>query len=162
MAESRRREGRGACAAARSPLSRWGGRRLLAGLATLFVTLWLGCGAAAFAGQPSPTNLSSTEHVKALALEWYEHMQSGQIDRTQLAKAYSDQLTDDAVQEMARYLKTYGPADGAQILQTRTMGRQTFYLVKLFLQRGDAMALLIGLDEAGKITGIAPANMGQG
>jgi len=42
------------------------------------------------------------------------------------------------------------------------MGRQTFYLVKLFLQRGDAMALLIGLDEAGKITGIAPANMGQG
>jgi hypothetical protein len=133
-------------------------RLIFAGLAAHFVALWMECGAAAFAGQPSPTNLSSTEHVKALALQWYEYMQSGHIDRTQLAKAYSDQLTNKAVQEMARYLKTYGPAHGAQILQSRTIGHQTFYLVK----RGDAMALVIGLDEAGKITGIAPANMGQG
>jgi uncharacterized protein YuzE len=33
--------------------------------------------------------------------------------------------------------------------------------VKLFLQRGDAISLLIGFDENGKITGITFPSMGQ-
>ena len=37
--------------------------------------------------------------VKALALRWYTQMQVGQLDRSQLAPAYSAQLTGDAVRE---------------------------------------------------------------
>jgi hypothetical protein len=33
--------------------------------------------------------------------------------------------------------------------------------VKLFLQRGDALSLLIGFDESGKITGITFPSMGR-
>ena len=65
-------------------------------------------------------------------------MQKDQIDRTQLAADYSAQLTDDAVQAMSRYLKghEYGaPPTGAQVLKTRTIGEQTFYMVKLVFPR---------------------------
>jgi len=42
----------------------------------------------------------------------------------------------------------------AEILQSRTMADQTFYLVKLIFPCGDAASLLIGFDAQGKITGI--------
>jgi hypothetical protein len=41
-----------------------------------------------------------------------------------------------------------------QILQTRTIADQKFYLVKLIFPRGDAASLLIGFGADGKITGI--------
>jgi hypothetical protein len=62
---------------------------------------------------------------------------------------------------MSRYLKSYGPATGDEIVQSRQIENQTFYVVKLFLQRGDAISLLIGFDENGKITGITFPSMGQ-
>jgi hypothetical protein len=56
---------------------------------------------------------------------------------------------------------TYGPATGDEIVQTRKIQDQTFYVVKLFLQRGDALSLLIGFDESGKITGVTFPSLGQ-
>jgi hypothetical protein len=72
------------------------------------------------------------------------------------------QLTDDAVQAMSRYLKEheYGaPPTGAQVLKTRTIGEQTFYVVKLVFPRGDAASLLLGFNAEGKITGISLMSM---
>jgi hypothetical protein len=100
--------------------------------------------------------------VETLALEWFAQMQTGQIDRTQLAADYSAQLTDDAVQAMSRYLKEYKygtSPTSAQVLKTRTIEEQTFYVVKLVFPRGDAASLLLGFNAEGKITGITLMSM---
>jgi hypothetical protein len=56
---------------------------------------------------------------------------------------------------MARKLKQYGATPmGAQVLRTRSFEDQTIYLVKLLFPRGDAAAMLVGVDTDGKITGI--------
>lgn len=100
--------------------------------------------------------------VEAIALQWFERMRTGQIDRTQLTTQYSAQLTDGVVHRMSTYLNEYkyGAAPiGAKILRTRTDGEQTFYDVKLTFPRGDAASLLFGFNEAGKITGIVLMSM---
>ena len=129
---------------------------------TLVASLLTGSVAAALAGPPPPSSLRTENSVETLALEWFAQMQTGQIDRTQLAADYSAQLTDDAVQAMSRYLKEYkyGPSPtGAQVLETRTIGEQTFYAVKLVFPRGDAASLLLGFNAQGKITGISLMSM---
>jgi hypothetical protein len=63
----------------------------------------------------------------------------------------------DAVLAMSRYLKEYkygSSPTGAQVLKTRTIEEQTFYVVKLVFPRGDAASLLFGFNAEGKITGI--------
>jgi hypothetical protein len=71
---------------------------------------------------------------------------------------YSAQLTDAAVQGMSHYLQKYSygaPATGAEILNRRTMAKQTLYEVKLLFPRGDAASLLFGFNPEGKITGVS-------
>jgi hypothetical protein len=100
--------------------------------------------------------------VEAIALQWFERMRTGQIDRTQLTAQYSAELTDDVVHKMSAYLTEYkygASPTGAKILRTRTVGEQTFYDVKLTFPRGDAASLLLGFDEAGKITGLVLMSM---
>ena len=48
---------------------------------------------------------------------------------------------------------------GAQVLKTRKIGAQTFYVVKLVFPRGDAASLLLGFNVEGKITGISLMSM---
>lgn len=127
--------------------------------AALLATLCTG--SASFGDQVPSIDPTSSDSVKTVALEWYEHLQAGQIDRTQMTMEFSEHLTDDAVQEMSRFLMTYGSASGGEIVKSRTIQDQTFYLVKLLLERGDALSLLIGFDENGKITGITFTSMGQ-
>jgi hypothetical protein len=118
-------------------------------LITLVAALLTGGVSMALADPPT------ADEVKAQALRWYTQMQVGQLDRTQLAAAYSAQLTDDAVREMTHNVNLYGASPtGTEILQSRTMADQKFYLVKLIFPRGDAASLLIGFDTQGKITGI--------
>jgi hypothetical protein len=113
-------------------------------------------------GEPAlPIDPSSADSVKVLALDWFARLQAGQIDRTRMTSALSRALTDDSVEEMSRYLKAYGPATGDEITQNRRIEDQTFYVVKLFLQRGDALSLLIGFDDGGQITGVTFPSMGQ-
>jgi len=129
---------------------------------TLLAALLTGSVAAALAGSPPPSSVPTENSVETLALEWFAKMRTGQIDRTQLAADYSAQLTDDAVQAMSRYLKEYeygASPTGAQVLKTRTIGEQTFYVVKLVFPRGDAASLLLGLNAEGKITGISLMSM---
>ena len=114
------------------------------------------------AASPPPSSVQAENNVEALALEWFAQIRTGQIDRTQLAADYSAQLTDDAVQAMSRYLKEYkygASPTGAEILKTRTIGEQTFYVVKLAFPRGDAASLLLGFNTEGKITGISLMSM---
>jgi hypothetical protein len=132
---------------------------------TLLAALLTGSVAAALAGSPPPSSVPTENSVETLALEWFAKMRTGQIDRTQLAADYSAQLTDDAVQAMSRYLKEYeygASPTGAQVLKTRTIGEQTFYVVKLVFPRGDAASLLVGLNAEGKITGINIVGMAGG
>jgi hypothetical protein len=110
----------------------------------------------------SPPAATGDDGVSALALQWFAAMQTGQIDRSQLAPDYSAHLTDSTVKETAQYLKdhAYGASPvGTQIVRTRTIGEQKFYVVKIVFPRGDAASLLLGLDAAGKITGISLMSM---
>ena len=128
----------------------------------LVAVLLAGSTVAAFAGSPPPPGGPPESRVEILALEWFERMRTGQIDRTQLTADYSAQLTDAAVQAMSRYLKehAYGSSPtGAQVLRTRASGEQTFYVVKLAFPRGDAASLLLGFNSDGKITGISLMSM---
>jgi hypothetical protein len=129
---------------------------------TLLAALLTGSVAAALAGSPPPSSVPREKSIETLALEWFAKMRTGQIDRTQLTADYSAQLTDDAVQAMSRYLKEYeygASPTGAQVLKTRTIGEQTFYVVKLVFPRGDAASLLLGFNAEGKITGISLMSM---
>jgi hypothetical protein len=122
--------------------------------------------ASGIAGLPTAIQAQSSrltdKSVEAIALQWFEQMRTGQIDRTQLTTEYSAQLTDDAVKKMSAYLNEYKygvSPTGAQILRTRIVGEQTFYDVKLTFPRGDAASLLFGFNGEGKITGIALMSM---
>ena len=130
-------------------------------IAVLFAGALLNCIAAAPAVHAQGM-VRTEKSVEAIALQWFEQMRTGQIDRTQLTTEYSAQLTDDAVKKMSAYLNEYkyGAAPtGAQVLRTRTIGEQTFYDVKLTFPRGDAASLLLGLNAEGKITGIVLMSM---
>src|SRR5260370_29802917 len=95
--------------------------------------------------------MSAEDGVKALALQWFLQMQAGKIDRTQYTPAYGALLTDDAVKAMSHHLNQYGASPTrAEILQRRSAGHQTFYMVKLLLPRGDAASILYGLDHHGQ------------
>jgi hypothetical protein len=129
---------------------------------TLIAALLTGSVAAALAGSPPLSSAPTENNVEGLALEWFAKMRTGEIDRTQLAADYSAQLTDDAVQAMSRYLKEYkygASPTGAEVLKTRTIGEQTFYVVKLVFPRGDAASLMLGFNAVGKITGISLMSM---
>jgi hypothetical protein len=124
-------------------------------LATLFPA------SSTFGDQTLPIDPTLADSVKAFALEWFGHLQAGQIDRMQMSTELSESLTDDSVKEMSRIVTSYGPATKDEIIENRKIDDQTFYVVKLFLQRGDAVSLLIGFNEGGKITGVTFPSMGQ-
>lgn len=111
-------------------------------------------------GAAAQTSTLTDKRVEALALQWFEQMRTGQIDRTQLTVDYSAQFTDKAVKTMSAYLNRYGASpSAAKILLTRTIGNQTFYDVKLLFPRGDAASFLFSFDTQGKIAGIALVSM---
>jgi hypothetical protein len=102
------------------------------------------------------------DNLEGFVLNWFAQMQAGQIDRTQLAPEYSGHLSDEAVQQMSRFLTEYhfGTSPlGAQILRRHASGDQTFYLAKILFPRGDAASLLFGFNQNGKITGISLMSM---
>jgi hypothetical protein len=131
----------------------------------LVAALFTGTAPAASAGSPPQSSARTDKTVETLALDWYAKMQTGQIDRTQLAAEYSAQLTDDAVQAISRFLKENdngASPTGAKIVKTDTVGDQTFYVVKILFPRGDAASLLVGLNAEDKITGISIVGMAGG
>jgi hypothetical protein len=111
---------------------------------------------------PAPTGALTDKSVETIALQWFERMRTGQIDRTQLTAQYSAQLTNELVHKMSAYLNEYkygASPIGAKILRARAAGEQTFYDVKLTFPRGDAASLLLGFNDKGKITGIVLMSM---
>jgi hypothetical protein len=125
--------------------------------AMLILALWIGGLVDGFASPAAPNASLTQSDVESLALNWFERMRKGEIDRGQLTSGYSRQLTAEAVQELAKFLQTYEYAAaplGAQVLLKRSSGAQTFYIVKIVFPRGDAASLMFGFNEEGKITGI--------
>jgi hypothetical protein len=106
------------------------------GQAALLAALLTGLIAPAFGDQTTP----STDSVKTFALEWFKHLQAGQIDRTQMTTAFSEHLSDEAVKEMSRYLKSYGPATEDEIVQSLLVKDHT---VVVFDLRGMGLSSLI-------------------
>jgi hypothetical protein len=116
--------------------------------------------ATALADPTPPAGVPTEDGMRAFALQWFAQMQAGKIDRTQYTAAYGAQLTDAAVQAMSHQLNQYGASPiRAEIMQKRSVDKQTFYQVKLVFPRGDATSLLFGFDAEGKITGVAIMSM---
>ena len=141
------------------------GRKIIT-LFVMSVPLWVrpvdAQNSAAAPSAAQPPTVPTDSSVEALALDWFAHMEAGQIDRAQLTAAYNSQLTDGAVKDMAQYLKDHDYSvrpSSAQVLENRKSGDQTFYVVKLVFPRGDAASLMFGFDAAGKITGISLMSM---
>ena len=89
-------------------------------------------------------------------MHWFTEMMAGRTDHSQYSPAYAEQVTDEAVTEMAQDLNRYGASPlRAEIVKHQERGDQTFSIVKFVFPRGDATSLLFGFDAAGKITGIA-------
>ncbi len=94
--------------------------------------------------------------LSAWAMRWFTEMMAGRTDRTQYAPVFAPEVTDAAIARMARDLNAYRAEPlRAEIVQTRTVGDQTFAVVKFVFPRGDATSLLFGFDAAGRITGVA-------
>ncbi len=126
----------------------------------LAVAFGAAAGAAEFA--LAPANSIDARSVEGLALDWFQRMRKGEIDRSQLTPEYSAQLTDDAVRGMSKFLGKYeygAQPIGAQLLLQRSSGKQTFYIVKIVFPRGDAASLMFGFDADGKITGVSLLSM---
>jgi hypothetical protein len=133
----------------------WRGRAGPFGLAALALS-------AISAAAGAPASPPSDAVFRSLALQWFERMHAGTIDRTQLSAAYSAQLTDEAVRMMARRMQSsdYGAAPlQAEIVSTGRCAVETFAIVKLIFPRGDFASLLIGLDPDGKIAGLGLMSM---
>jgi hypothetical protein len=110
----------------------------------------------------APVNVTTDDAMESFALQWFEQMRRGQIDRTQLEVRYNAHLTEEAVQGMSRFLRAYeyGASPlAAQVVRTHSAEGQTFRLVKLVFPRGDAASLLFGFDQARKITGVSLLGM---
>jgi hypothetical protein len=66
---------------------------------------------------------------------------AGRTDHSQYSAAYAEQVTDDAVKGMSQALNRYGASPlRAEIVQTRKIDEQKFYVVKFVFPRGDAIA----------------------
>jgi hypothetical protein len=114
----------------------------------------------AHADSAPPAGAPTEVSVTAFAMQWFTEMQAGRTDRSQYAAAYSPQVTDDAVKAMSHSLDAYGASPlRAEIVQTRKIDDQTFYVVKFVFPRGDATSLLFGFDAEGKITGVGVGGM---
>ena len=80
---------------------------------------------------------------------------AGRSDRPLAICAHRAQVTDDAVKAMLHALNRYGASPlRAEIVQTRRIDEQTFYIVKFVFPRGDATSRLFGFNTAGKITAV--------
>lgn len=120
--------------------------------------------AAGFASVHAKLKISvpGDDNLEGRVLNWFAQMHAGQIDRTQLAPEYNAHLSDEALQQMSRFLSEYhfGASPlGAQIVRRHASGDQTFCLAKILFPRGDAASLLFGFNQNGKITGISLMSM---
>jgi hypothetical protein len=130
------------------------------GVSVLVAGLSAGPVAPARAAAASPVGASTEASVTAFAMHWFTEMQAGRTDRPQYTPAYGAQVTDDAVKTMSHALNQYGATPlRAEIVQTRKIDDQSFYIVKFVFPRGDATSLLFGFDAAGKITGVGVGGM---
>jgi hypothetical protein len=130
------------------------------GASVLVAALSIGPIVPARADAAPPAGAPTEASVTAFAMHWFTEMQAGRTDRSQYTPAYGTQVTDAAVKEMSHALNEYGASPlRAEIVQTRKIDDQTFYIVKFVFPRGDATSLLFGFDAAGKITGVGVGGM---
>ena len=79
----------------------------------------------------------TADSVQKSAVEWFDRMRAGQIDRTQLSDDFNAQLTRPTVETTSRFLQAHGfvvPPTAAKLLGTRTAKDETIYTVKLSLR----------------------------
>src|ERR1700722_17697995 len=104
----------------------------------------------------APTALSA-ERVQKSAVEWFDRMRTGQIDRTQLSADFNAQLTDATVETTSRFLQAHGYVESptaATLVDTKTAGDETLYTVKLSFAQGKATNLQISVGDDGKYNDI--------
>ena len=103
------------------------------------------------------------ESVESLPMQWFDRLQTGAINRDELAPEYSDQLTGAEGRPVSSDVRdhAYGvPPQAAEIVSRRRTDDPTIYVVKLIFPRGDCASLLIGLKATGdtaRIGGISVA-----
>ena len=126
------------------------------------VAMLLSCGIGARFAAAGPAALTA-DSVQKSALEWFDRMRTGQLDRTQLTADFNAQLTDETVETTSRFLQAHGyvePPAEAKLVDTRTAGDETLYTVRLSFASGKAANLQISVSGDGKISDISLLNTG--
>jgi hypothetical protein len=126
------------------------------------VAMLLSCGIGPGSAAAAPAALTA-DSVQKSALEWFDRMRTGQIDRTQLTADFNAQLTDETVETTSRFLQAHGyvePPAEAKLVDTRAAGDETLYTVRLSFARGNAASLQISVGGDGKISDISLSNTG--
>ncbi|HKM63880.1 MAG TPA: hypothetical protein VJY39_15455 [Acidisphaera sp.] len=130
------------------------GRRRV-GRLVLLATLAFAAIAPARAADAGPPSASPSDaRVIALAMHWLTEIQAGRSNPSLYTPFYRTQVDASAIRRMSRLLAAFGPPLRAEIVTTRSFRDQTIYLIKFVFAHGDTTGLIIGLDDAGKITGI--------
>jgi hypothetical protein len=128
----------------------------LAGLAAAPLLADSPATAASPAATAAPTAApSASPEINARAKEWLGRIQSGKIDRTQLTKTMSDQLTDAMVTSVANQVGPLGPATKLELVQVLHQGGNTAYVYNATFAGDSSWLFAFVLDDASsKISGL--------
>jgi len=97
----------------------------------------------------SPVDEKTLERAKS----WYQMLQSGTIDRSQLTKDMNDALTPDKVSQISSQLKQLGSPTSFTQDDTSTVQAYTVYHYDVVVT-GGTLIMTFALDQSGKVAGL--------
>jgi hypothetical protein len=103
---------------------------------------------------PAPAASGAVDpKVLTRARSWYDMLESGSIDRSQLTKDMDAAMTPDKVSQIAANLKLLGTPTSFTQIDSAAVSAYTVYHYRVGLASG-ALVMTLALDASGKIAGI--------
>lgn len=124
----------------------------------------LACSLAAAPGQPTPPPepggsaaapaQTPDASLMARAKSWFSQLQTGKVDRSQLATAVNGALTDAQVQQAKQMIGGLGAPTSFVQKQEMSQGGNTVGVYHLTFPNGSTMDFAFAIDSEGKVSGL--------
>lgn len=88
-----------------------------------------------------------------MAVQWFQRMQTGQVDRAQLSDDLNGKLTDVVISQISTQLKPYGQPGSITYLGGRIVNGDDVYAYILNFKASKVRELM-AIDNTGKINGL--------
>lgn len=102
---------------------------------------------------PAPATAQVDPKVMAMAKDWLQRIQTGNVDRSQLNDQVNSLLTPSVVQQVAAQLGPLGNPKTFSYVTSTMVNGVTIYVFLLTFKDG-SMNEFLGIDGAGKIAGL--------